>query len=307
MESTPLAIRLENVSKTFGRSNKAVRAVQNLSLTVEVGQVFGFLGPNGAGKTTTIRMLMDLIRPTVGEIQIYGRSPQRDHAVLQRVGALVETATFYEFLTGRRNLEVLARTGGWQDPARIQALLERVGMDGRADRKVSGYSTGMKQRLGIAAALLDDPDLLILDEPTNGLDPAGIKEIRTLIRDLVDNQGKTVFLSSHLLSEIEQVCDSVAIIAGGQLIQEGTVADLLAPHSQIVIEAKPLDRVMQLLQSDWSVTLDGTSVTVDATRLQVPAIISLLTAHDVAVYQVTIRRQSLEDFFMSVTAEGENA
>jgi len=304
MESNPIAIRLQNVSKTFGRGRKAVRAVRNLSLTVEVGQVFGFLGPNGAGKTTTIRMLMDLVRPTVGEIRIYGRSPRRDHAVLQRVGALVETAAFYEFLTGRRNLEVLARTGGWQDPARIQALLERVGIAGRADRKVSGYSTGMKQRLGIAAALLDDPDLLILDEPTNGLDPVGIKEIRTLIRNLVDNHDKTVFLSSHLLSEVEQVCDRVAIIANGQLIQEGTVADLLAPRSQILIEAEPLDRVVQLLQSDWSVTLDGTSVCVDAARPQVPAIVNLLTTHDVAIYQVTVRRQSLEDFFMSVTGEG---
>ena len=306
MAHEQIAIRLQDVSKTFGRRKKAVRAVRNLSLDVEVGQVFGFLGPNGAGKTTTIRMLMDLIRPTAGQLQIYGRSPQRDHAVLQRVGALVETATFYGFLTGRRNLELLANTSGWQDPARILACLERVGMAGRADRKVSAYSTGMKQRLGIAAALLDDPDLLILDEPTNGLDPAGIKEIRTLIRHLVDDQGKTVFLSSHLLSEIEQVCDSVAIIANGQLIREGTVADLLTSHSQVSIEADPLDTVMQLLQAEWSPTLDATSVRVEANRAQVPAIISLLTAHDVAVYQVTVQRQSLEDFFMSVTGEGED-
>ena len=306
MKNGQIAIRLENVSKTFGRRKKAVRAVRNLSLTVGVGQVFGFLGPNGAGKTTTIRMLMGLIRPSAGEVQIYGRSPRHDHAVLQRVGALVERATFYEFLTGRRNLEVLARTSGWHDPARIQSLLERVGMAGRADRKVSGYSTGMKQRLGVAAALLDDPDLLILDEPTNGLDPAGIREIRTLIRDLVDHQGKTVFLSSHLLSEIEQVCDSVAIIADGHLIREGPVAVLLAPHAQVVIEAEPLDTVIQLLQPDWTVTRDGTAVSVDAPRRQVPAIVNLLTAHDVAVYQVTVRRQSLEDFFMSVTGEGED-
>ena len=305
MDNEQIAIRLEDVSKTFGRRKKAVRAVRNLTLNVEVGQVFGFLGPNGAGKTTTIRMLMDLIRPSAGQLQIYGRSPQRDHAVLQRVGALVETATFYGFLTGRRNLELLAYTGGWQEPARIQACLERVGMAGRADRKVSGYSTGMKQRLGIAAALLGDPDLLVLDEPTNGLDPAGIKEIRTLIRRLVDDQGKTVFLSSHLLSEIEQVCDRVAIIANGQLIQEGAVADLLASHSQVLIEASPLDTVMQLLQAEWTPMPDGTSVRVEATRAQVPAIISLLTAHDVAVYQVTVQRQSLEDFFMSVTGEGD--
>lgn len=304
MENGKIAIRLDNLSKTFGRRKKAVQAVRNLSLTVEAGQVFGFLGPNGAGKSTTIRMLMDLIRPTAGSVQIYGRSPQQDHTILQRVGALVEGPAFYNFLTGRENLELLAKTGGWQNSVRIQALLEQVGMADRADRPVSGYSTGMKQRLGLAAALLNDPDLLVLDEPTNGLDPMGMKEVRTLIRDLVDNQGKTVFLSSHLLSEVEQTCDSVAIITAGQLVQAGTVTELLSAQSQILIEAKPIDRAIQLLQSDWSISRNGSTIVVDTTRSHAPAIVSHLTAHDVAVYQVIIQRQGLEDFFMSATGNG---
>jgi ABC-2 type transport system ATP-binding protein len=206
---TEIALSLNHVAKTFGRGKKQVQALKNLDLEVQAGQVYGFLGPNGAGKTTTIRILLDLIRPTRGQAAIYGRDPRRDHGVLGRVGAIVEGAAFYPFLSGRRNLEVLARTGGACDRGRIDALLEQVGLAERAGQYVRGYSTGMKQRLGLAAALLSDPDLLILDEPTNGLDPAGIQEMRVFIRDLVDRHGKTVFLSSHILSEIEQVCDRV--------------------------------------------------------------------------------------------------
>ncbi len=301
IKNKSIAIRLHNLNKTFGKRKKAVHAVRDLNLTVESGQVFGFLGPNGAGKSTTIRMLMDLIRPTSGRVEVYGRYPQQDHTILQRVGAMVEGATFYDFLTGRKNLEVLAKTSGWQNPIRIQTLLEQVGMADRADRPVKGYSTGMKQRLGIAAALLNNPDLLILDEPTNGLDPSGIKEIRLLIRDLVDNQGKTVFLSSHLLSEIEQMCDSVAIITGGRLIQEGKVADLLATQSRIVIEAEPIEKAKQLLQPGWTVEQNGTTLQINAPRSETPAIVQKLAANEIAIYQVKTERQSLEDFFISAT------
>ena len=301
MENEPIAIRLHNLNKTFGRRKKVVHAVHDVNLTVESGQVFGFLGPNGAGKSTTIRMLMDLIRPTDGHVELYGRSPQQDLTILQRVGALVEGATFYDFLTGRKNLEVLAKTSGWQDPNRIQTLLEQVGMADRADRNVKGYSTGMKQRLGIAAAMLNDPDLLILDEPTNGLDPAGIKEIRILIRDLVENQGKTIFLSSHLLSEIEQMCDSVAIITEGRLIREGKVADLLATQSHIMIEAEPIEKAVQLLQPDWSAKRHGATLQINAPRSETPAIVNRLTSNEIAIYQVKAERQSLEDFFISAT------
>lgn len=300
-----IAIRLENMSKTFGHRKNRVRAVRNVTLEVQVGQVYGFLGPNGAGKSTTIRMIMNLIRPSAGEIYVYGRHVQKDHAVLRRVGALVEGAAFYHFLTGRKNLEVLARTGGYFDAARSQDLLEQVGMADRADRLVKGYSTGMKQRLGLAAALLHDPDLVILDEPTNGLDPAGIQEMRTFIRDLAQKQGKTVFLSSHLLGEVEQVCDHVAIINHGEVIREGKVADLLAAQSQLLLEVEPAVQATAVLAPRWSVAAHGKSISVLAGRQDTPAIVQTLVANDVAVYEVRSQRQSLEQFFLEVTAKQE--
>lgn len=241
------AIAVQSVHKQFGRGKRRVHAVDDLTLEVQSGQVYGFLGPNGAGKTTTIRMILDLITPTKGQVRLFGQ-PVRHHAgVLNRVGALVEGATFYPYLTGRKNLEVLARTGGYFDPARIQSLLELVGMADRADRPARGYSTGMKQRMGVASALLGNPDLVILDEPTNGLDPAGIQDMRSLIRRLVDEQGKTVFLSSHMLNEVEQICDRVAIINRGKLVREGAVKALLAEKTRLRIEASPVEKAMQTL------------------------------------------------------------
>ncbi len=301
--SDTIAIRLEDVSKMFGRRKYRVQAVRDINLSVAAGQVYGFLGPNGAGKTTTIRMIMDLIRPSTGALFVYGRNVHTDHAVLQRVGALVEGAAFYPFLTGRKNLEVLARTGNHYDAARIQTMLDQVGLADRADRQVKGYSTGMKQRLGLAAALLHDPDLVILDEPTNGLDPAGIQEMRTFIRDLAQKQGKTVFLSSHLLGEVEQVCDRVAIINKGQIIREGTVADLLAAQTQLVVEAEPVERATAVLTPHWPITPNGNTITVTASREDVPQVVQTLVAHEVAVYQVRCERQSLEQFFLEVTGE----
>ncbi len=299
------AIRLENLSKTFGRRKKKVQAVRGINLEVTAGQVYGFLGPNGAGKSTTIRMIMDLIRPSSGEVLVYGRNVHQEHAILQKVGALVEGAMFYDFLTGRQNLNVLARTSGLTDTSRIQTLLEQVNMADRADRFVKGYSTGMKQRLGLAAALLHDPELVILDEPTNGLDPAGIQEMRGFIRQLADKQGKTVFLSSHLLGEVEQVCDRVAIINEGEIIREGKVADLLAAQSQLVLEVEPVEQATAVLNEKWSVTPNGKSITVLAERSDTPAIIQQLVAHDIAIYQAKSGRQSLEQFFLDVTAKAD--
>jgi ABC-2 type transport system ATP-binding protein len=303
--SQTTAITLEQVSKTFGRGKKQVRAVHNLSLTIPAGQVYGFLGPNGAGKTTTIRMLLDLIRPTAGRAAIYDQDPRRQHEVLRRVGAIVEGAAFYPYLSGRRNLEVLARTGDHYDRARIDSLLDQVGLIERAEQRVGGYSTGMKQRLGLAAALLADPDLLILDEPTNGLDPAGIQEIRRFIRDLVDHHGKTVFLSSHILSEIEQVCDRVAIINQGELVREGAVADLLAGTGELRVEANPLPHAAEALDGRWPLTLNGQWMAVKADHAAIPEVVRLLVAAEVDIYQVVSQRQTLEDYFLSVTQAPE--
>ncbi|MCA9919539.1 MAG: ABC transporter ATP-binding protein [Anaerolineales bacterium] len=300
------AIQLENVSKTFGRRRKRVEAVRQLSLEIAPGQVFGFLGPNGAGKSTTIRMMMDLVRPSAGEILLYGTPVKNSSALLQKVGALVEGAAFYDFLTGRKNLEILARTRGCYDADRVQTLLVQVGMADRADRKVQGYSTGMKQRLGLAAALLHNPDLVILDEPTNGLDPAGIQDVRIFIRDLVEKQGKTVFLSSHLLSEVEQICDEVGIISNGRLVQTGNVAELLATQAIVRLEVTPLERAMGLLLPNWPVVGNGRWLDVQATREAVPEIVQQLVAAEVQIFQVMVQQQSLEALFMAATG-GTNA
>ncbi len=303
--SDTVAIHTEGLTKIFGRrKRKRIVAVNSVNLEVRAGQVYGFLGPNGAGKTTTIRMLLDLILPTAGDAYIYGQHSRREHHVLRRVGALVEGASFYPFLTGRRNLEVLAWTANQHDPARIDQLLEQVGLAARAHQRVKGYSTGMKQRLGLAAALLTDPDLLILDEPTNGLDPGGMHEIRAFIRQLVDEQGKTVFLSSHLLGEIEQVCDRVAIINMGEIVREGSVAHLLEGKSYLRVEAAPLERAQAILSEHWTVSADGgQALVVNALREDVPHVVRRLVEHGLDVYQVSSQRQTLEEYFLSVVKE----
>lgn len=305
MTEMTTAIRVEGLHKQFGRGKRQVKAVQNLDLEVKAGQVYGFLGPNGAGKTTTIRMLLDLIRPTSGAVTLFGQPVLRNPDVLKRVGALVEGATFYPYLSGRKNLEVLARTGGYYDPKRVQAIIEQVGMADRADRPAKGYSTGMKQRMGLAATLLGEPDLIILDEPTNGLDPAGIQEMRLFIRELADKQGKTIFLSSHMLNEIEQVCDRVAIINKGKLVREGTVKNLLSEQSRLLVEADPLDKAQAVLSPNWALhTNGGGHLTVEARHEDVPAIIRKLVENQINVYEVTPQRQSLEEYFLAVT-QGE--
>ncbi|HML20844.1 MAG TPA: ABC transporter ATP-binding protein [Aggregatilinea sp.] len=305
MESQP-AIHIEHLVKTFGglRKRKRIQAVRDISFEVPAGTVYGFLGPNGAGKTTTIRMLLDLIHPTRGDAYIFGQHVHRNHGVLRRVGAIVEGAMFYNFLSARRNLEVLARTGDHYDAARIDSLLEQVGLTPRAGQRVKGYSTGMKQRLGLAAALLSDPDLLILDEPTNGLDPSGMHEIRSFIRDLADRQGKTVFLSSHLLGEIEQICDRVAIINRGQIVREGVVADLLAGKVQLHVEADPIAQAAALLNERWPVVSVNGGLDITAAREDMPHIVRRLVEGGVDVYQAVSQRQTLEDYFLAVTGDG---
>jgi ABC-2 type transport system ATP-binding protein len=298
------AIVLDGVSKRFGRGRRRVQALRDLSLTVAPAQVYGFLGPNGAGKSTTIRILMDLIRPTSGEAYLFDRPVRQNPALLaRRVGSLVEGASFYGFLSARDNLAVLADTGGRRDDRQIDELLERVGLSAAANQRVKGYSTGMKQRLGLAAALLHDPELVILDEPTNGLDPVGMKEVRTFIRDLVDVEGKTVFLSSHLLGEVEQVCDRVAIIHRGELVREGSVAALLGHHTQIRLEVEPLETARSLLAEQWPVRQEGEWLVVDATREAVPELQERLLTGRCRVFQISIVRQSLEEYFLEAVGE----
>jgi ABC-2 type transport system ATP-binding protein len=303
-----VAIRIENLHKHFGRrEKKRVQAVKNLNLEIAAGQVYGFLGPNGAGKTTTIRMLLDLIRPNQGDVYLFGKHVRREREVLQRVGSLVEGASFYDFLTGRRNLEVFALTSNLDLPdSRFDEVLELVDMKERSARRVKGYSTGMKQRLGIAAAMLTNPDLVILDEPANGLDPHGIAEIRALTRRLADEFGKTVFLSSHQLGEVEQICDRVAIINQGELIREGIPSDLVSTKAQFRIRATPPEQALAVINGQWTSALQSDDTLLADVRYEdLPVLIEKLVKNNIKVYEVSPQRQSLEDYFLSVT-EGEN-
>ncbi len=222
-------LRLSHLTKHFGD----VVAVDHVNLTIEEGELFGFLGPNGAGKTTTISMILGLLYPTEGRVEVMGQevTPTRT-SVLRHVGALVGEPGFLPYLSGGENLHLLARLHPNVDDSRVEEVLDLVGLREAATRKVKGYSTGMKQRLGLAAALLHRPRLLVLDEPTSGLDPIGMKEMRELLRSLAD-AGTTIFLSSHLLHEVEQICDRVAILDHGRIVAEGEVKQLLRDYKSL--------------------------------------------------------------------------
>jgi len=296
-------LALTDLGKTYGRRGGAVQAVRGVSLAVGAGEVYGFLGPNGAGKSTTIRMLIGLIAPTAGRVELFGRDLSVDSSVLRRVGSLVDGGAFYPFLSGRRNLEVLARTHGG-GAERIDALLDQVGLAKDAKRKVKSYSTGMRQRLGVAGALLGDPEIVILDEPVNGLDVAGIQEMRGLIRSLAADHGKTVFLSSHLLSEVQQVCDRVAIIHKGELIRESTVAGLLDQEAtSLSVEAAPLEAAEAALRSHWPVERQGALLSVAATRAEAPEVARRLVEAGIALFGLAPAQRSLEDVFLALTQE----
>lgn len=310
---TQIAIRLEKLNKTFGKRKKRVQAVIDNTLEVAAGQVYGFLGPNGAGKTTVIRMLLDLIQPTSGRAYIFDQPVYRNIDVLRRVGAMVEGPVFYPYLTGEKNLRVLARSHGWESASppvnddRIRAVLAQVELTDAADRRFRTYSLGMKQRLGLAAALLHDPALVILDEPTNGLDPAGIQEMRYFIRRLVDDFGKTVFLSSHLLNEVEQVCDRVAIIREGRIIQEGRVGDLLQTETRLRLRVSPVETARASLRGVYPTRAENGHLLVDAQPDDAPKIARLLVDAGTDLYELTPHKQSLEDYFLSVTRKADHA
>jgi ABC-2 type transport system ATP-binding protein len=281
-------------------------AVDGVGLTVRRGEVYGFLGPNGAGKTTTLRMLLGLVRPTGGEATVLGRPPGAPGA-LARIGALVEGPGFYPYLSGRDNLRVLARYAGLDDVA-VEAALELVDLTGRGSDRFRSYSLGMKQRLGVAAALLGRPELLILDEPTNGLDPAGMADMRELIRTLAD-QGRTVLLSSHLLGEVQQLCDRVGVIAAGRLLAESTVADVRG-EAGLPVRGEPLSAARAV--AERVVGADRVSVVDGAVRLsagagQVPELTRALVQAGVAVHEVRPRERTLEDVFFALTSvESDN-
>ncbi|HEX9095673.1 MAG TPA: ABC transporter ATP-binding protein [Candidatus Dormibacteraeota bacterium] len=295
-----LAVETHGLTKRY---STGVMAVNDLSLLVKTGEVYGFLGPNGAGKTTTLRMLSGLLHPTSGTAIVAGAAPGSPTS-LARIGAMVETPAFYPYLSGRDNLRVVARYAS-VPKSRIEPVLKQVDMTDRARHKFKTYSTGMKQRLGVAAALLKDPDLLILDEPTSGLDPQGTVEMRALIRDL-RREGRTVLLSSHLLNEVELTCDRVGVIASGKLVAEGTVGELRARSGgrTLLVRATPLDQARRLLESllkpdQVKVVDDALVLAVDPS--QAASINRRLVADGVDVSELHVSEQSLEAVFLELT------
>jgi ABC-2 type transport system ATP-binding protein len=278
-------------------------AVNDLYLSVGRGEVYGFLGPNGAGKTTTLKMLLGLIRPTSGSAKVLGRAPGTPGG-LAKIGALVESPAFYPYLSGKNNLKVMARYSGVSN-RRVAEVLETVELSGRAKSRYRKYSLGMKQRLGVAAALLKDPDLLILDEPTNGLDPKGMADMRVLIRRLGKDE-RTVLLSSHLLGEVEQVCDRVGVIHKGRLISEGAVEDLRGGEA-LLVRAEPLEEAARIAGRLEGV--EGVEKTNGALRLKTAPgraaeINAKLVSAGLRVSELRPAERSLEAAFLELT-DGE--
>lgn len=293
-------VETRGLTKRYG---SGIIAVKDLDLSVRRGEVYGFLGLNGAGKTTTLRMLMGLVRPTSGFAKVLDQRPGT-HSGLGGVGALVESPAFYPYLSGRDNLRVMARYSGGVSKSRIEGVLEQVGLAGRARDRYKKYSLGMKQRLGVAAALLGDPDLLILDEPTNGLDPRGMAEMRGLIRELGQGE-RTVLLSSHLMNEVEQVCDRVGVIHEGELVAEGSVQEIRG-QVWLVIRAEPAEEAAQIARRISGV--EGVEVRGDEIYLSVDPeraseINNKLNSAGISVREFKESRRSLERVFLELTGE----
>ena len=302
-------IEVEGLTKRYRRFRKGVTtAVDGLDLVVPEGGVFGFLGPNGAGKTTTVRCLLALIRPTSGRCHILGADPQRGHLneVIGRIGAIVETPALFPGFSGRRNLELLGRPSGIGASA-VDSVLERVDLAERGDDRVKTYSLGMKQRLGIAAALLKDPELLILDEPANGLDPAGIREVRQLLKRL-GAEGRTVFVSSHILSEVQQTCDRVAILARGRCVAQGPVEEVLATGqaAKLLVVVDDAARAGELLSAEgiaWSA--NGEGLTVDLPRNQGARVTKTPAQGGLYLSELRASNDDLESVFLKLTEDHE--
>jgi ABC-type multidrug transport system ATPase subunit len=301
----PPVIQVKNLTRYFGE----IKAVDDLSFTVPAGQVYGFLGQNGAGKSTTIRMLLTLIKPGSGEIEIFGMDLQKHRKeILRQTGAIIERPDLYKYLTAKENLRIFSKVSGVKvSDKQIMDQLDKVGLADRANSKVKTYSQGMKQRLGIAVALIHDPKLIILDEPTNGLDPQGIADIRQLILHLSHDSGKTVFVSSHLLSEIELVADSILIISRGRKLAEGTKEELLNPvKTQVELitddKKRSLDIVKQTTWGTYLVNNTNGAILLEMDKASIPELNRTLVEKGINV--ISLRpKHSLEDFFLSLTQD----
>jgi ABC-2 type transport system ATP-binding protein len=302
MSAGPLAVDAVGVSKTFG----SVRAVDDISVQVAAGEVYGVLGPNGAGKTTFLRMLFGLVRPDTGTIRVFGRTWEGDDvAVLDGVAGFIESPRFYPYLPGRQNLEGLALLDGGHRPGLLEEVLDVVEMGDRADQKVGGYSYGMRQRLGVAASLMREPRLLVLDEPANGLDPGGIRDMRALVKRLAA-RGLTVLLSSHDMDEVEEICDNVTIMSRGTVDFHGTIAHLRerAPDPGYVLSTSADDRAVAIAASHPALTVvhdPEAALVLTGPPTEVSSYVAALVHADIDLLALTPTRTPLEALFFMLT------
>ena len=301
-----IVLQTSQLTKRF----KGRTAVDRLTMSVERGDIYGFLGPNGAGKSTTLRMLLGLVKPTSGAIKFCLRESSWEYLKARsRVGAIIETPAFYENFSARRNLQLLASLSGGVQKKRVEEVLDIVDLRDRAADPVKVFSYGMRQRLGIAQALLPTPDLIILDEPTNGLDPQGIQQTRQLIRRLRDEFKLTVLLSSHLLVEVEQLCNRVGIIHEGRLLYEGGPGNLVAATSHFKVRVDNLSGAFDLLTKEPGVTVSRNGAAylqVDADVDRIPSLNALLVAHNIKVYELSPAQESLEEAFLRLTVDAQH-
>jgi ABC-2 type transport system ATP-binding protein len=295
-----IVLQTTNLTKIFGKS----KTVDSINITAYEGEVFGFLGPNGAGKTTTLGMALGLVHPTTGEVSVLGErvTPSHTHA-LKQVGALLGAPAFVPYLSAWDNIELVARLSPGVDKKRIDEVLELVGLSNAAHKKVSKFSTGMKQRVGLAMALVHRPRFVILDEPTNGLDPAGMREIRQLLRSLVEN-GTSVLLSSHLLNEVQQVCDRIAVLNQGRVVAQGRVAELLNAQKPAVrlrvANSGEATQALQTMPGVDSIRADGEWIIVSGVESQ--AVMNHLLRQNIIPQEITAHKTDLESLFMDVTS-----
>ncbi|MCM3741309.1 ABC transporter ATP-binding protein [Oceanobacillus luteolus] len=299
-----IAMQLTNVSKRIGKKE----IIKDLSFSINRGEVFGFIGPNGAGKTTTIRMMVGLMKITEGDIHILGKSIKSDFKqAIREVGAIVENPELYPFLTGAQNLKQYARMIPGVTQKDIDEAVRLVGMEKALNEKVGRYSLGMRQRIGIAQAILHKPSILILDEPTNGLDPAGIREIRQYIRKLAAEKNVAVIISSHLLSEIELMCDRIGIIKNGELVATQDVRENTSSTTQTLLqvemEATPLDKALEIINEKTTAAQTNNKITFEIEKEHIPALISNLVEQNILIYEVSVTKSTLEDKFFDLIGE----
>lgn len=301
-------LEIKNLTKTYGKR----KVIDNISLEIKEGEIFGFLGPNGSGKTTTIKMILRLIEKDSGEIKIKGYDNKKEfEKAMEYIGAIVENPDMYNYMSGKDNLKLHARLRNI-DEKRIEEVLELVGLKDRAKEKVKKYSLGMKQRLGLALTLLHKPRVLILDEPTNGLDPAGIKQLRNILKEIAHKDGVAVFVSSHILSEMQLMCDKIAVIDNGKIVKTENITHMEQPEDNetideiIEIKVKDVPKAIEILKQKFELQpqlVEG-NINITISNEKIPKVVKELAINDVEIHSVTPKEQSLEDLFFDATKGG---